>query len=124
MTHTTVHHIRPDVSRDYEMALRYDGIEPTADVLNHVYTPAETITGIGNPADAYGHAQGETVNRTQGGRHMVASAQVGDVLECVHSDHTEWFKIEPVGFTQLEIDGEVENAGTMPHENPLLVRGD
>lgn len=119
--HVTIHHVRPDVSREMRLALQCCEVDPNATTIERFYAPAETVLHVSQAGEAYHQAQGETVNRTQNGRHMVHSAMSGDVFE-VHDPrgNVTWWRCDSIGWTELQIDGEVENAGIMPHSEPLL----
>lgn len=120
MKYTTIHHVRPDVPREVRLAIQGGDVDPNRATLNRYYAPAETVLGTAEAGEAYHQAQGETVNREQNGRHMVHSCMAGDVLEMHNDDHVRYWRVDRIGFTELSIDGEVKNAGAMPHEKPLL----
>jgi len=117
----TVHHVAED---DYEFRheVRFDDDALDREAFETHYRPAETVLDTTDPAEAYEAAQGGVVNREQGARHMVASAQVGDVFEVTHADgSTSWLVVEPFGFRELDL-GDAEPPHEPPHNEPLGLR--
>lgn len=108
--YSTIHHL-PFKHQDARSRFAYGDETPSESVLTSVYTPAETILGITNPKEAYRHAQGFVVNKTQNATHMVRSACPGDIIEVVHADGTrEFYFVDPVGFDKLAFEQPVETA--------------
>lgn len=120
MKYTTIHHLASDAPDPIQHAIRFYGLLPSKETIEEHYAPAETILGVAEAGEAYHHGQGETVNHEQGGRHMVHSTMPTDVLEMHDGDDVAFWLVGKIGFTEIPVEGPVDNAGRLPHTAPLL----
>ena len=75
----------------------------TAEAFAEHYFAAETVLGTMDLDEAWHRAQGRMVNEECNARHMVSSAQVGDVFLVHHEDGTHSYHVvEGVGFREAE----------------------
>ena len=113
----TIHHVDRDAfDNDREFAntkgdIRIGRREVDQDDVDELYRPVETVAGTTDLGKAYRAAQGEMVNRQQGGRHGVPSAHPSNVFEVIHPNgDREYHLVEPIGFSEISTDVDTTDA--------------